>query len=92
MQTLRLDHGDTLTLEAYKDLGGLTGAVSKLAATATSGVGQEQLDALFDRLALIRNGALSRRYTLRAELDALGIPHTLIDELDKYRLLQATWT
>jgi len=90
LQTLRLDHGDTLTLEAYKDLGGLTGAVSKLAATATSGVGQEQLDALFDRLALIRNGALSRRYTLRAELDALGIPHTLIDELDKYRLLQAT--
>lgn len=90
LQTLRLEHGDKLTLEHYRDLKGLTGAVKKLAAKVSSKTSDEALEALFDHLALLRNGVLSRRYPLRSELEAHRIPRELIDGLNRERLLQTT--
>ncbi|WP_263375472.1 ankyrin repeat domain-containing protein [Granulicella aggregans] len=91
LQTLRLEQGSNpLTFNAYETLGGLTGAVSKLAGEASGQTTRESLEALFEHLAEIRNGMLSRRIAQRSEIEAARIDLGLINVLARKRLLRST--
>ena len=82
--------GDLLTRTAYREIGGISGALAGSAESVYARLddsGREAARQLFLRLVAIGSGAITRRRVERRELDSLDGVSAVIDEFGGARLL-----